>query len=356
MEEKTSLLFIDDEPDILEAYKMMLEESGYSVYTAANKNQALEILEEYPIALCLIDLKMGEDNGLDISQALNQADSLIKIIIITAYPTYETAVDAIKMGIFDYVSKTMDPRELLEKIGKALEQRNQEITEKIGDAFQKKRNIILLCNHILVQGGIENFCRENPTYHLMHCYHSLSYIKSNDFNQQSELLLLCQECLNPMESEDPGKIFFQLRGWFPNARMVMINNNLGETEKILLIKWGVKGFLPENTSMENMKKAFDFVLKGELWISRELTNLLLNHLLDKSSIGEYKKPAHWYELSKREEEILQAMAAGLSNLEISVKFSISESTVKLHINHIFKKLNVKSRTQAVMKAQENRII
>jgi DNA-binding NarL/FixJ family response regulator len=138
--------------------------------------------------------------------------------------------------------------------------------------------------------------------------------------------------------------------------MVIINDNLQEQKKIPLIKWGVKGFLPENTSLENMKKAFDAVLKGELWISRHLTYSLLNQLLDKSSLGDQKKPAQWYELSKREEEILQAVAAGLSNQKISDKFSISENTVKLHINHIFKKLNVKSRTQAVMKAWETRII
>ena len=78
--------------------------------------------------------------------------------------------------------------------------------------------------------------------------------------------------------------------------------------------------------------------------------------MEKSSPGTYKKPANWHNLSKREIEILQTMASGLSNFQISEKLFISENTVKIHINHIFKKLSVKSRTQAVMKAQDAQII
>lgn len=356
MKENSPLLLIDDEPDILEAYKMMLEENGYSVYTAGNKNEALEILEEYPIAVCLIDLKMGNENGLQVSRVLNKADSLIKNIIITAYPAYDTAVDAIKMGIFDYVSKTVDPRILLEKIEKALEVRRAEIASKNGNPSLTKKNLILVCNHNLIRGGIENFCRENPPYHLLHSYHSINYIKHSDFNLRAVLLLLCMACFNPKELKNPEKLFSRLKVLFPNARLVMINCHLNDDEKITFLKFGVKGFLPGSITEKIMQKAFDLILKGQLWVNRELTDKLLNELTGKSFGRYYRKPANWNNLSKREVEILQAMASGLSNLEISENFFISENTVKVHISRIFKKLNVKSRTQAVIKAQEAQVI
>lgn len=358
MNEKPSLLLIDDEPDVLEAYKMMLEDGGYRVYTASNQKEALAILEEYPVGVCLIDLKMGEENGLQVSEVLTKADSLVKIIIITAYPTYDTAVDAIKKGVFDYVSKTADPRELLEKIENALELRKNEINAKAGATHGNSKNVVLVCNHVLNQGGIEKFCNEHPPYRLMHSYRSTRYIKPGDFNHQAELLLLCMDCIEENEINDPQETFPKLATLFPNARILVLNSkaNLEEAQKINLVKYGVRGFLPGNTSKENMKKAFDAVLKNQLWISRGLTHKLLNELLEHQSPGAYKKPSISYNLSKREVETLQAMASGLSNHEISEKFFISENTVKIHINHIFKKLNVKSRTQAVMKGQEARII
>jgi len=356
MNEEVSLLLVDDEPDVLEAFKMMLEESGYSVFTAANQKEALKVLKEYPIAVCLIDLKMKDENGIRVSRELKKADSFIKIIIITAHPTYETAIDAMKMGIFDYVSKTTDPREILKKIERALELRQSEIAAKKGTPGIRKRNIVLICNHGLIQGGIENFCRDNTSYHLVHSYISSSYLKHRDFNSSASLLLLCTDCCDLFGGGEPEKEIARLHTFFPSARFVIINCNMPDDEKARLINLGIRGFFPESISKEDMKKAFELILKGQFWVSREVTHKLLNKLLEKSAPAGFKKSTNIFNLSKREVEILQALASGLSNIEISEKFFISENTVKIHVNHIFKKLNVKSRTQAVMKALETNIV
>ncbi len=355
MKQNPSLLIVDDEPDVIEAYKMVLEESGYEVYSAHTQAEALEVLETSPIALCLLDLKLKDEDGIRVSQELYHADPLLKIIIITAYPTYETAVDAIKTGVSDYTSKTEDPRLLLKKIEKALEARNNEIAAKSSHTLRDKKGLVLVCNHALIQGGIEHFCKQNPYFYLSHSYRSSSYIKANDFNASAALLLLCMSCCCAGDT-DRDKAFAGFHSFFPNARIIAINSNVPDEEKMELIKHGVMGFLPENISQKNMKKAFHAVLKGEMWVGRGLTYQLLSQLLEKSVPGSFKKPANMHKLSKREVEILQAMGTGLSNHQISEKFFISENTVKIHVNHIFKKLNVKSRTQAVMKAQEVQII
>jgi len=191
---------------------------------------------------------------------------------------------------------------------------------------------------------------------LLHSYHSISHIKHGDFNHRAVLLLLCMDCFDPKELENPGRLFARLQPLFPSARVMMINCHLSDDEKIEFLKFGVKGFLPGNITEENMQKAFDLILKGRLWVERELTDKLINELTGKSFAECFRKPANKNNLSKREVEILQAMASGLSNFEISEKFFISGNTVKVHISRIFKKLNVKSRTQAVIKAQEAQII
>jgi DNA-binding NarL/FixJ family response regulator len=352
--ENQSLLLVDDEPEVLKSFQFWLEDEGYTVFSATSKEEAMKILEEYPIAVCLIDLKMKEEDGLQVSRELKRIDDLLKVIIVTGYPTYETAIDAMKMGVFDYVSKSSDSQDILKRINKAAEVRKNEISTKCGSSVGGQ-SIILVCNHAMIREGFEKFCREEPAYSLMHSYHSFDYIKSSDFNNRASLVLLCMTC-NQKHMETPEKMFSQLRIYFPLARMMMLNSQFSDEEKMELIKLGVKGFLPKNTNREKMKSAFEAVLSGQMWVSRKVTQRLLSELLAKTSDIKYRNPENQYNLSNREVEILQAMASGLSNLEIANKLYISEKTVKAHIYHIFKKMGVKSRTQAIMKAVEAHII
>jgi DNA-binding NarL/FixJ family response regulator len=354
MTEKPTLLIIDDESTVRETFKLWLEKEGYIVYTAAAKMEALKVLEKYSIAVCLVDLRLEEENGLEISKDLKKADNLIKIMILTGYPGYETAIDAMKMGIFDYISKAEEGQLILEKINRAVLARQKEINA-IHDQAGTRKNIVLVCNHMMIQEGFEKFCRDETDYHLMHTYHSFEYIKTSDFNHKAALVLLCMTC-NQEHLKNPKNAMTDLHLCFPNAAVLIMNCQYTDMEKIQLVKLGVKGFLPQNLSKEDIKMAFEAVLKGEFWISHELTHRLLAELLKKTSEIKYKKPENIYQLSRREIEILQAMASGLSNFDISNKLYISEKTVKAHIYHIFKKIGVKSRTQATVKAVEARII
>ena len=64
----TPLLLIDDDPTVLESFKLWLEDEGYYLHTAASKEEALEILKHHPVDVCLIDLKMKEENGLQVTE------------------------------------------------------------------------------------------------------------------------------------------------------------------------------------------------------------------------------------------------------------------------------------------------
>ncbi|MCK4762299.1 MAG: response regulator [Candidatus Aminicenantes bacterium] len=354
MVKNQTLLLIDDEQDVMDSLKLWLEDEGYEVHTATSKARALEVLQESTIGVCLIDLKMKDEDGLRISRDLKKTDALLKIIILTGYPSYESAIDAMKMGIFDYVSKEQEKSEILEKIENAVDARQNEIAAKTGMPGNRK-NIILVCQHMMIKEGFENFCREETGYKLLHTYATVDFIKNSDFNSQAALVLLCTTC-NHKRLQQSQKMFSDLHIFFPNSRLILINSQFSDDEKMELMMMGVKGFLPKNIFKENMKKAFEAILNGEIWASRKLTHNLLNKLIQKTSERQYKEPENWYKLSRREIEILQAMASGLSNFEISEKLFISEKTVKAHINHVFKKMGVKSRTQAVLKAVEAFII
>jgi DNA-binding NarL/FixJ family response regulator len=351
---KAQLMMIDDDPSVLETFRLWLEDEGYLLHTASSKAEALNVIQHHPISVCLIDLKIEDENGLQVGKELAKVDSLLKSIIVTGFPSYETAIDAMRMGIFDYASKSSENRDILKKIEDAIHVRNDEIETK-GVADEDTRNIILICHHMMIREGFENLFRDYPKFRLTHTYHSLDYIKPGDFNSKAALVLMCNTC-NPDLVKHPDENIPPLRVYFPSAALVMFNCSPSDETKKKLVKMGIKGFLPKNLSKENMKKAFNTVLKGQIWVSRKVAHELLNEFLERSAPHRYVEPQNPYNLSNREIEILQAIASGLSNCEISNKLFISEKTGKAHIHHLFKKMNVKSRTKAVKKAVEDHII
>jgi DNA-binding NarL/FixJ family response regulator len=355
MADKPQLLIVDDDPEVLKSLQYWLKNEGFKVFTATDGNQAMELIKKENIAVCLLDLRLKREDGLQVSVELKSLDELLRVIIITGYPTYESAIDAMKNGIFDYLSKSMDNDAILRKINSAVEERARELARK-EDENKNKSNIILIGHHLLVKEGLENFFNESSEYSLQHTFHAYDYIKKSDFNLNAALLLICASC-NQVFLENPGNMFINLKTVFPNAKMIIINCEYDDDKKKELIHCGIKGFFPANIGKANLKKALDCILSGQIWISRKLSHRLLNELLEDTNPEIiYKKPLNTFNLTNREIEILQALASGLSNYAISEKLFLSEKTVKTHTHNIFRKMEVNTRTQAVLKAMEFHII
>jgi DNA-binding NtrC family response regulator len=100
-----TILIIDDESFIRENVQRILHEDGYRVLGAASSSEALAILGTDDIDLALLDLNLGTENGLDLLGAMKEANPDLLVIIITGYGSVETAVDALKLGAFDYMKK-----------------------------------------------------------------------------------------------------------------------------------------------------------------------------------------------------------------------------------------------------------
>ncbi|HSQ34845.1 MAG TPA: response regulator, partial [Candidatus Binatia bacterium] len=121
MSEKTRLLIIDDDPEVLKSLQLWLKNEGFQVFTAGDKAEAINVIKKEGIAACLVDLRLKNEDGLHISAALKALDENLRIIIVTGYPTYEGAVEAMKAGIFDYISKSTDNDAILQKICNAVD-------------------------------------------------------------------------------------------------------------------------------------------------------------------------------------------------------------------------------------------
>ncbi len=105
-------LIIDDDRSIVTTLEIYLEELGFSVHSAATAAKGLELLKTCHPDIVFLDLKLPDQNGLDILKEMIAAEPLCAIIIITAYATIDTAVRAVKMGAFDYLPKPFTPAQI----------------------------------------------------------------------------------------------------------------------------------------------------------------------------------------------------------------------------------------------------
>ena len=99
------ILIIDDETFICENVERILSEEGYQVCAAVSGLEAREAVQSNDIDLALLDLNLGVENGIDVLKSLKEIDPDLLVIIITGYGSVESAVDALKLGAFDYMKK-----------------------------------------------------------------------------------------------------------------------------------------------------------------------------------------------------------------------------------------------------------
>jgi len=115
------ILIIDDDPDLCTLLSKYLGKNGYEVDTAYSGGKGLEKIKEARVDLVICDYRLGDKEGKDVLIQIKKIDANIKVLIITGYSDIKTAVDVIKLGAFDYITKPLIPDEVLSVIKSALQ-------------------------------------------------------------------------------------------------------------------------------------------------------------------------------------------------------------------------------------------
>jgi two-component system response regulator PilR (NtrC family) len=115
------ILVVDDEVGLLDFLRLLLEEEGFEVETTASMAEARERLEASHFDLALCDILMPDGNGLDLLKEIKQTAAHTSVIMMTAYTSTKTAIEAMRFGAYHYVSKPFDVDELKVVVQKALE-------------------------------------------------------------------------------------------------------------------------------------------------------------------------------------------------------------------------------------------
>jgi two-component system, NtrC family, response regulator AtoC len=121
--ERKQVLIVDDEPNLRKILSAQLSRDGYDVMTAEDGERGLALLKEHHIDLVITDLKMPKVDGMTLLKRALEEEPDLPIVLITAHGTIDTAVEALKSGAFDFVTKPFDKDEVRQIVGKALRTR-----------------------------------------------------------------------------------------------------------------------------------------------------------------------------------------------------------------------------------------
>jgi len=120
---KRNVLIVDDDPDVLSMLERLLKKLEYNPLVAKNGEEAVQIIDRNKIDVVVSDLVMPEMDGMELLKRVKSRKGDVPFVMITGHPTIETAVEAIKKGAYDYITKPFQVEEVQIKIDRALEKR-----------------------------------------------------------------------------------------------------------------------------------------------------------------------------------------------------------------------------------------
>ena len=149
---KYSILLVDDDPAILEGTGQYLEEIGYEIKLASSGEMAIELLQTLPCELVITDLVMEKVNGIQVLKAAKELRPDTMGIVLTGFGDMTTAIEALRLGIDDYLLKPCSPEELELRVSRCFER--LELNRKL-KSYEKILPLCCVCKSIRDDSGRE---------------------------------------------------------------------------------------------------------------------------------------------------------------------------------------------------------
>ena len=149
---KSNILVVDDEPVARQSLTDILRLEGYAVNSVPNGQAAVEHVRTHPVELMIVDLRMPGMDGLEVVQVVNQVSPETEVILLTAFGSTETAVQALRLRIHDYLLKPAPPSQVVNSVKKGLARRDARMKARGGSASME------------VDDGVSEFTLKDGTY------------------------------------------------------------------------------------------------------------------------------------------------------------------------------------------------
>lgn len=143
MDDKATLLIVDDEHGPAESLRMIFKPT-YHVFVARSGPEALDILRDHSIDVATLDLRMPVMSGIEVMERIKRHDPFIEVIVVTGYSSVDTAVHALRHGVFDYISKPFDVPHISDLVRRAVDRRRAALRNR-----QSKEDFLANVSHEL---------------------------------------------------------------------------------------------------------------------------------------------------------------------------------------------------------------
>ncbi|MFN8384892.1 MAG: response regulator transcription factor [Anaerolineales bacterium] len=131
---KSNILVVDDEPVARQSMSDILRLEGLIVNSVPNGQAAIEYVRTHPVELMIVDLRMPGMDGLEVVQVVNQISPETEVVLLTAFATTESAIQALRLRIHDYLLKPASPAQVIASVKKGLARRDARLKARAGNA------------------------------------------------------------------------------------------------------------------------------------------------------------------------------------------------------------------------------
>lgn len=222
------ILIVDDEPNVRFILENALKYEGYQLHPAGSGSEAIALLRTNPIDLMLLDLHMEPMDGLTVFNTARRQDPWLVVIILTAYGAVESAVEALRLGAFDYLFKPATPENIRQRVRAGVAQRQQQLTQqRLAAQVAGLREILTELDQGQPQLPAERFIRQPGL--VIDCAHRQATLNDQllDLTTTEFDLLVCLVRQTP-KPVSPRQLVNCVLGYDPN-----------EVEARELIKWHI---------------------------------------------------------------------------------------------------------------------
>ena len=131
---KSNILVVDDEPVARQSLSEILRLEGYAVNSVPNGQAAVEYVRTHPVEIIVVDLRMPGMDGLEVIQVVNQISPETEVILLTAFGTTESAIQALRLRVHDYLLKPAPPSQVVNSVKKGLARREARLKARGGNS------------------------------------------------------------------------------------------------------------------------------------------------------------------------------------------------------------------------------
>lgn len=131
---KSNILVVDDEPVARQSLSEILRLEGYAVNSVPNGQAAVEYVRTHPVELVVVDLRMPGMDGLEVIQVVNQISPETEVVLLTAFGTTESAIQALRLRVHDYLLKPAPPSQVVNSVKKGLARREARLKARGGSS------------------------------------------------------------------------------------------------------------------------------------------------------------------------------------------------------------------------------